>query len=35
LMDNLKLGGAHRWKVETVGWEGQRVWCGKLEPPRL
>jgi hypothetical protein len=28
-------GGALRWKVETVGWEGQRVVCGKSTPLRL
>jgi hypothetical protein len=22
-MDNLRPGGALRWKVETVGWEGR------------
>jgi hypothetical protein len=25
-------GGALRWKVKTVGWEGQGVVCGKLVP---
>jgi hypothetical protein len=28
-------GGALRWKVETTGWEGQGVVCGKPAPPRL
>jgi hypothetical protein len=27
--------GAFRWKVETVGLEGQEVVCGKLAPLRL
>jgi hypothetical protein len=28
-------GGALRWKVETVGWEGRGVICGKPAPLRL
>jgi hypothetical protein len=32
---NWRPGEALRWKVETAGWEGQRVVCKKLEPPRL
>jgi hypothetical protein len=34
-MDNLRPGGALRWKVETIGWEGQRVVCGKPVPSML
>jgi hypothetical protein len=34
-LDNLRLGGALKWKVETVGSEGQGVVCGKLAPLRL
>jgi hypothetical protein len=32
---NWRPGGALRWKVEIVGWEGRRVVCGKPTPPRL
>jgi hypothetical protein len=32
---NWRPGGALRWKVQTTGWEGQGVVCGKLAPPRL
>jgi hypothetical protein len=32
---NWRPGGALRWKVKTIGWEGQRVLCGKLPPSRL
>jgi hypothetical protein len=28
-------GGPLRWKVETIGWEGQVVVRGKPAPPRL
>jgi hypothetical protein len=31
----LEIGRALRWKVETTGWEGRRVVCGKQAPPRL
>jgi hypothetical protein len=34
-MDNLRPGGALRWKVETVGWEGRGVVYEKTAPPRL
>jgi hypothetical protein len=32
---NWRLGEVLRWKVETIGWEGQGVVCQKLAPPRL
>jgi hypothetical protein len=32
---NWRPGGALRWKVEIVDWEGRRVVCGKPAPPRL
>jgi hypothetical protein len=32
---NWRLGGALRWKGETVGWEGREVVCDKPAPPRL
>jgi hypothetical protein len=32
---NRRPGGALRWKVETTGWEGRGVVCGKPAPPRL
>jgi hypothetical protein len=32
---NWRPDGALRWKVETVGWEGQGVGCGKPTPSRL
>jgi hypothetical protein len=32
---NWRAGGALRWKVETTGWEGQGVVCGKPTPLRL
>jgi hypothetical protein len=32
---NWRPGGALRWKVETVGWEGRGVRCSKPVPPRL
>jgi hypothetical protein len=32
---NWRPGGALRWKVETAGWEGRGVVCGKPTPPRL
>jgi hypothetical protein len=32
---NWRSGGALRWKVETVGWEGREVVCEKPAPPRL
>jgi hypothetical protein len=35
IMDKLRPGGALRWKVETAGWEGREVVCGKSTPPRL
>jgi hypothetical protein len=28
-------GGALRWKVEIIDWEGRGVVCGKPAPPRL
>jgi hypothetical protein len=31
---NMRSGGALRWKVETISWEGRKVVCGKLTPPR-
>jgi hypothetical protein len=31
---NLRSGGALRWKVKTISWEGRKVVCGKLTPPR-
>jgi hypothetical protein len=34
-MDNLRLRGALRWKVETAGWEGWRGICRKPARPRL
>jgi hypothetical protein len=30
-----RLGGALRWKVKTVGWEGRGVVGGKPAPLRL
>jgi hypothetical protein len=35
LIDNLRLGGALRWKEETADWEGRGVVCGKTAPSRL
>jgi hypothetical protein len=35
LFDNLRPGGALRWKGEITGWEGRRVVCGKPAPLRL
>jgi hypothetical protein len=35
ILDNLRLGEALRWKVETVGSKGRGVVCGKLAPLRL
>jgi hypothetical protein len=35
ILDTLRPGGALRWKVEIIGWEGQGVICGKLAPLRL
>jgi hypothetical protein len=32
---NWRPGGALRWKVETAGWEGQELVCGKPTPLRL
>jgi hypothetical protein len=32
---NWRPGGALRGKVETIGWEGRRVVCGKSAPSRL
>jgi hypothetical protein len=32
---NLRPSGALRWKVETIGWEGRGVVCGKPKSPRL
>jgi hypothetical protein len=32
---NRRLGGALRWNVETIDWEGQGVVCGKPAPLRL
>jgi hypothetical protein len=32
---NWRPDGALRWKVETVGWEGQGVVCGKQVSSRL
>jgi hypothetical protein len=32
---NWRPDGALRWKVETVGWEGRGVGCGKPTPSRL
>jgi hypothetical protein len=32
---NSRSGGALRWKVETTGWEGRGVICGKTTPPLL
>jgi hypothetical protein len=32
---NWRLDRVLRWKVETAGWEGQRVVCGKPTPPGL
>jgi hypothetical protein len=34
-MDNLRPGGALRFKVETIGWKGRGMVCGKMAPPRL
>jgi hypothetical protein len=34
-MDNLRPGGAIRWKVKTAGWEGRGVVCEKPTPPTL
>jgi hypothetical protein len=34
-MDNLRSGGALRWKVETVCWEDRGVVCGKSAPSRI
>jgi hypothetical protein len=34
-MVNWRPGGAHRWKVETIGWEGRGVRCSMPTPPRL
>jgi hypothetical protein len=30
-MDNLRLGGALRWKVETASWDGWEVVRGKAD----
>jgi uncharacterized protein (DUF2147 family) len=35
LIDNLRPGGALRWKGEVADWEGQGVVCGKSAFPRL
>jgi hypothetical protein len=32
---NWRPDGALRWKVETAGWEGRGVVCGKPTPPGL
>jgi hypothetical protein len=32
---NWRSGGALRWKVETVSWEGRGVICEKSAPLRL
>jgi hypothetical protein len=32
---NLRPGRGLRWKVKTIGWEGQGVVCGEPAPPRL
>jgi hypothetical protein len=32
---NWRTGGTLMWKVETVGWDGWGVVCGKPTPPRL
>jgi hypothetical protein len=32
---NWRPGGALRWKVETAGWEGPGVVCGKPAPQWL
>jgi hypothetical protein len=32
IMDNLRPGGALRWKVKTIGWEGREVVCEKPSP---
>jgi hypothetical protein len=32
---NWRSGGALRWKVKTVGWEGRGVVCRKLTPSKL
>jgi hypothetical protein len=32
---NWRPGGTLRWKVETAGWEGRGVVCGKSAPARL
>jgi hypothetical protein len=32
---NRRLGGALKWNVETIDWEGQGVVCGKPAPLRL
>jgi hypothetical protein len=32
---NWRSGRALRWKVETAGWEGRGVVCGKPAFPRL
>jgi hypothetical protein len=34
-MNNLRPGGALRWKVETIGWKGRKVICAKSAPPIL
>jgi hypothetical protein len=34
-IDNLRTGGALRWKVETAGWKSRGVVCGKPAPPIL
>jgi hypothetical protein len=35
LIDNLRLGGALRWKGVTAGWEGWGVVCRKPTHLRL
>jgi hypothetical protein len=32
---NWRLGRVLRWKMETTGWKGRGVVCGKPAPPRL
>jgi hypothetical protein len=32
---NWRPGGALRWKVETVGWEGRGAVCGNPAPSRF
>jgi hypothetical protein len=35
LIDNLRPGGALRWKGEIASWEGRGVISGKAAPLRL